>query len=187
LVIFELGDAGMKKTLVAVAAFAAMICFAAPAAAAVTLLPPLNCNLLTGCLFSDNDNDAAAIEAAYNTAHVEPPNPAILDLPALFQKTELSGSTLTANWTSSFLVTFISVKAGDNFMLYQLATPAMSGSLSSLGLNNNNGQQQGISHYTLWGGGQVVPEPATWAMMILGFAMVGFGLRMRRRTEATPA
>jgi len=27
-----------------------------------------------------------------------------------------------------------------------------------------------------------VPEPATWAMMILGMGMVGFGLRMRRRT-----
>jgi hypothetical protein len=29
-----------------------------------------------------------------------------------------------------------------------------------------------------------VPEPATWAMMILGMGMVGFGLRMRRRTAA---
>ena len=27
-----------------------------------------------------------------------------------------------------------------------------------------------------------VPEPATWAMMLLGFAMVGFGLRRRART-----
>jgi len=30
-----------------------------------------------------------------------------------------------------------------------------------------------------------VPEPATWAMMIAGFAMVGFGLRGRRRGVAT--
>ena len=40
------------------------------------------------------------------------------------------------------------------------------------------------------GGGPLaggVPEPATWAMMILGFAMVGTGLRLRRRSEATPA
>jgi hypothetical protein len=28
-----------------------------------------------------------------------------------------------------------------------------------------------------------VPEPATWAMMILGFGMVGAGLRLRRRRE----
>ena len=26
-----------------------------------------------------------------------------------------------------------------------------------------------------------VPEPATWAMMIMGFAMIGFGLRSRRK------
>ena len=33
-----------------------------------------------------------------------------------------------------------------------------------------------------------VPEPATWAMMILGFGMVGAGLRLRRRREDfTPA
>jgi len=32
-----------------------------------------------------------------------------------------------------------------------------------------------------------VPEPATWAMMILGMGMVGFGLRMRRRTAAAVA
>ncbi|HET9161037.1 MAG TPA: FxDxF family PEP-CTERM protein [Caulobacteraceae bacterium] len=32
-----------------------------------------------------------------------------------------------------------------------------------------------------------VPEPATWAMMILGMGMVGFGLRMRRRTASAVA
>lgn len=29
-----------------------------------------------------------------------------------------------------------------------------------------------------------VPEPATWAMLILGFGLVGAGVRMRRRTAA---
>ena len=28
-----------------------------------------------------------------------------------------------------------------------------------------------------------IPEPATWAMMIIGFGMVGFGLRRRRRLQ----
>jgi hypothetical protein len=32
-----------------------------------------------------------------------------------------------------------------------------------------------------------VPEPATWAMMILGMGMVGAGMRMRRRFAATAA
>ena len=30
-----------------------------------------------------------------------------------------------------------------------------------------------------------VPEPATWAMMLLGFGMVGFGLRSRRAGKVT--
>jgi hypothetical protein len=32
-----------------------------------------------------------------------------------------------------------------------------------------------------------VPETATWAMMIIGFGMVGMGLRLRRREEPTLA
>lgn len=32
-----------------------------------------------------------------------------------------------------------------------------------------------------WGGTTSVPEPATWAMLIMGFGMVGAGMRMRRR------
>ena len=31
-----------------------------------------------------------------------------------------------------------------------------------------------------------VPEPATWAMMILGMGMIGAGLRMRRREQTEP-
>ena len=29
-----------------------------------------------------------------------------------------------------------------------------------------------------------VPEPATWAMMLAGFGMIGFGLRSRRKQAA---
>jgi hypothetical protein len=33
----------------------------------------------------------------------------------------------------------------------------------------------------------VVPEPATWGMMILGFGAVGFALRHRKQLEAAVA
>ena len=32
---------------------------------------------------------------------------------------------------------------------------------------------------------QAVPEPNTWAMMLLGFGAVGFAMRRRRQTELT--
>jgi hypothetical protein len=173
----------MIKKLAAAAAFA-VLCAASTPAAAVTLLTP-NCNLLTGCTFSGNDNDVSATEAAYNLAHIEPPPPAILDLPNTFLAIQAVGSVMTMNWTSLTPISFISVKAGDNFNLFQLASPATSGTITSAGLTGPQGQQQAISHITLYGG-TAVPEPATWAMMILGFAMVGAGLRLTRRSE-TPA
>ncbi|HET9160402.1 MAG TPA: PEPxxWA-CTERM sorting domain-containing protein [Caulobacteraceae bacterium] len=37
------------------------------------------------------------------------------------------------------------------------------------------------------GGTPGVPEPATWAMLIVGMGMVGAGMRMRRRSALTPA
>jgi hypothetical protein len=37
------------------------------------------------------------------------------------------------------------------------------------------------------GGAPGVPEPATWAMMIMGMGMVGAGMRMRRHNVATLA
>jgi hypothetical protein len=30
-----------------------------------------------------------------------------------------------------------------------------------------------------------VPEPATWAMMLMGFGAIGFGLRRRKQMELT--
>jgi hypothetical protein len=50
----------------------------------------------------------------------------------------------------------------------------------------NNGPRQGstaVNYGTV--SVPAVPEPATWAMMILGMGMVGMGLRMRRRGAVT--
>jgi hypothetical protein len=44
-----------------------------------------------------------------------------------------------------------------------------------------------FDNITLGSSVPVVPEPAAWAMMILGMGMVGAGLRNRRRFSAVPA
>ena len=44
--------------------------------------------------------------------------------------------------------------------------------------------QDGFSNGILIGGG-AVPEPATWAMMLLGFGAIGYSLRRRRKALLT--
>jgi hypothetical protein len=48
-------------------------------------------------------------------------------------------------------------------------------------------------HTVQFGGGEIrgnippVPEPAGWAMMLIGFAAIGLSVRARRRTSPQPA
>lgn len=49
------------------------------------------------------------------------------------------------------------------------------------------GSTQNAFEFDRVGIGPGVPEPATWAMMILGMGMVGLGLRMRRRQASALA
>ncbi len=46
-------------------------------------------------------------------------------------------------------------------------------------LNNADGKIDGFKFKNLIVSSSAVPEPATWAMMILGFGMVGSGMRRR--------
>ena len=44
---------------------------------------------------------------------------------------------------------------------------------------------QGFSNYAIFPGG-AVPEPATWAMMLLGVGMIGSSMRRRNRKQVRP-
>ena len=60
------------------------------------------------------------------------------------------------------------------------ATRLYLGSTDGSGWYNNSGVSQVTITYTaLPTGGGVVPEPATWAMMIMGFGAAGAMLRRR--------
>ena len=60
---------------------------------------------------------------------------------------------------------------------------------SSNGLYRVNTFSPGSSNFVSASSSAVaaVPEPATWAMMLLGFAAVGFALRRRRSSAVQPA
>jgi hypothetical protein len=157
-----------------------------------------------GCLFDGNINSSSSgnnsytnaqnAYNAYNNTHPSA-NPDI-SLTALgasddagFKKIgSITGAgTSAGTWTlNGFVASFLSVKAGNNFVLYQLATPASSGTWDTFDLPYKN-NPPALSHLVFFGQAATgaVPEPATWAMMILGMGAVGFAMRRRRKNVTT--
>ncbi len=182
----------MKKLALA-AAFAVFSAsaVATPALAAAITIDASKCISVTdaaGCLFGGNlgnASDAADAQVLYNALR----NPDItLTFLGKSDDTIPFGTTLSSDasntggtWsTPGFLINFIGVKAGPEFILYQLATPAFSGDWSTAGLVNDKGKKKELSHLTFFGSRSAVPEPATWGMMLLGFGIVGSTLRRRQ-------
>lgn len=67
----------------------------------------------------------------------------------------------------------------DSIKIYNLMGMPKRGPLTSFDF-------EGVKHtsFDVAGGGGVIPEPGTWAMMILGFGVVGTTLRAARRRNA---
>ncbi len=59
-------------------------------------------------------------------------------------------------------------------------TPGAVNTLSIQGRNTGDGAYSGTLTFAAVSG---VPEPGTWAMMLLGFGGVGFSMRRRKRTD----
>lgn len=176
-----------KKSLL-IGAAAMLGAFASPAHA-VELLDT-DCDLTTGCLFSGNATDTAAsildIETAYNTDHVEPPLPATISLQGLFKTADgdVTGTSGTFTLPGGGLFDFYAVKAGNFFMLYRV-NPTNTVNWTTTGIPHPQDpdgikKRLDVSHITAYSSTAAVPEPATWAMMLLGFGAIGFGMRRRR-------
>lgn len=193
------------------AAFVAGASFGAPSMAAgvsVNTVSPLTTCVSVlasnGCLFDGNiaPSTFAETESDYNLFNNSHPtaNPDI-DLTYLFKSDDgagffgsLTGAGMTSGtWsTPGYLVNFVAVKASNAFVLYQLATPASSGSWDSFDIpylnKKGKGNPHALSHLTFFGtldsggsgGGNAIPEPGAWALMILGFGAAGTMLRRRR-------
>jgi hypothetical protein len=166
-----------------------------------------------GCVFFGNDNVPADIETEYNPtgkagAPISLTDIGKIDVPA--GPLDQNGDPTDYDWSMDLVTSvgkltsadggksgtwelfggaianFISVKASSEFNLIKLTTPASSGTWSTEGLcAGRNCRQPSLSHLQFFGEeGGVVPEPATWAMMIAGFGLVGAAMR-RRKTVAT--
>lgn len=82
---------------------------------------------------------------------------------------------------SGFDIEYYAVKAGNAFVLYEYLGNDGTGNWAVGGRN-------GLSHVSFFGTPRVpggVPEPGTWAMMLLGFGGIGYSMRSRRRRGTT--
>jgi hypothetical protein len=194
--------AGAAKRLgtsfVAMLSIGAALVIASPAAATSTVdVVDGKCISVAnaaGCKFTGNIGPAAFnLEAQtsynlYNNTHATANPDITLNFLAATDDSFAGFGQTSGTWeTPGFLVDFLAVKAGNFFILYQLAAPASSGSWTTAGLTNKHGTLQGLSHLTFFGtaddggggSGSDVPEPASWMTMILGMGLVGVGMRRR--------
>jgi hypothetical protein len=93
--------------------------------------------------------------------------------------TGLPGSSGT--WSlAGYDVQHVAVKAGNGFVLYD--ADVLGSTWSTIGLSDDN-KLKNVSHIAFFGtqaAPPAVPEPATWAMFLMGFGAVGYSLRSRR-------
>jgi hypothetical protein len=183
------------KSLAAVALAGAAIAFPAPAAASVIIVG--SCDSVTdgdpqGCLFGGNitgnpdptnGNSYKTAEARYN-ALMDPDitlnfltdtdNANFSDFGSIV--VDPGGLTGTFD-LSGFTIEFFAVKYSNRFTLYEYLGTDGTGSWATNGTN-------AMSHIVFFGTPGAVPEPATWAMMLLGFGAVGSAMRRSRRRGA---
>jgi hypothetical protein len=95
---------------------------------------------------------------------------------------------LSGTWDvldNSITISYLSVKASDRFTLYAYNPAVNFGDWSTANITNKKGNQQELSHLSLWLAPQApapVPEPST--VMLLGGGMLGIASWSRRRNKA---
>ena len=99
---------------------------------------------------------------------------------AFFTGIDNGGQTFTFGGTTGF-----ALGSGSNFFGFQ---GILGQSIASFSIDITPGSIQNVQQIRLDETGAVgaVPEPGTWAMMLVGFGAMGFSVRRRRKTQNMP-
>lgn len=74
------------------------------------------------------------------------------------------------------------IKAGEDLLLIYTGHVTSFDWMTVGWILNDNGQPRDASHIVAYSGSQTaVPEPGTWAMMLVGFGAAGYSMRRRRK------
>lgn len=188
-----------KSYLLAAAAFAATVFSTTPAQATVTLVSSTTGNACTG---AGGINNCIATQTGVVQGSTTDPlaSPLIAridgttgtDISTLFPTIDGSEFNIVFDSTANTLSFTYTPGAGDPAIHYYGLSQANTYDLfydpsaitsGTINLSDFFPNNPGWSHIDFFdtGGTTSVPEPATWAMMILGFGAVGFSLRRRRK------
>lgn len=182
---------------------AASLAISSPAQATSTVAVTSSCDSLTdgdaqGCKFTGNITTATGGNSSYllaQKAYNDAFNPDITLTPLADLDVNggtMGGITITKTATGVYNLSvaagvnlsYFAVKAGNDFILYQYIGQT---SFTTDGLQSGASKNfPGLSHAVFFGTAGGVPEPATWAMMLLGLGLVGGSMR-RRRAQFAPA
>jgi opacity protein-like surface antigen len=183
----------MKKTLIAAAACAAALCAAQPAFAAATV-QSCTSNTTNTCTITFNGSTG---QYGNSTVTRSPFSDSYLfDLGTGLLSLDLT--TTFANATQDIDFSLVQVGTGGNMInvpfvmgtdeTYRITGLAVTAGTYMLNLtgardggNNNSAFRASYTGNIAFAATPAVPEPATWAMMILGMGAVGFAMRSAKR------
>ncbi len=188
-----------RLSLLATAALVASAISATPAQATLTLIGSFTGNACTG---AGGINNCFATQTGTQLGNPGTPlsSPLIArvdssgssDISTLFPSIDGSEFALTFDGTANTLSFTYTAGAGDPdihyFGLFQADTydlfyDATAITSETINLSDYFPNNPGFSHVDFFDTGtSTAPEPATWAMMILGFGAAGVAFRRRRRT-----
>lgn len=153
----------------------------------------------SGCWITANGTTTTQPPADQNPSRVVAAigtNGSTSDISTNYPTIDGSEFTVSFNGTSHVLSFLYGAGAGDPILHYitikqangyeifynSAANGFASGTTYTFDLDNYFGRQSdSFSHVTVWDSAGGVPEPATWAMMLVGFGGIGMAMRRRRR------